>query len=178
MAVVQVSHIYNYFLWLSILFQRGFKSLRNALSTCKRAYRNSWTLDARVERCTLDPGCCTLDAGLWTLDSGLSILDTVVDCCRTESESSFWFCLIKLLKILWVRISKDHGHACSLETIGSDVTIFRNSILTLSFTSYKNAERNFYCEKSNYITSIYLGLLRSSRPQSPIFENFSRKYRW
>ena len=29
-------------------------------------------------------------------------------------------------------ISKDHGHACSVETIGPDVAIFRNSILTLS----------------------------------------------
>ena len=48
---------------------------------------------------TLGPGCYILDAGLW-------ILDTVVDCCRTESELSFWFCLIKL-KILWLRISKD-----------------------------------------------------------------------
>ena len=42
-----------------------------------RAYRNSWTLDARVGRWTLDAelwmldsGCWTLDVGLWTLDSG------------------------------------------------------------------------------------------------------------
>ena len=60
----------------------------------KEAYRNSWTLDARV-------GHWTLDAGCWTLDPGRS---------------------------------KDHGHACSVETIGSDVDIFRNSILTLSVT--------------------------------------------
>ena len=59
-------------------------------------------------------------------------LDTVVHCCRTESEPSLWFCLIKLLKILWLRISKDHGYACSVETIGADVAILRNSILTLS----------------------------------------------
>ena len=31
-----------------------------------------------------------------------------------------------------MRISKDHDHACSVETVGSDVAIFRNSILTLS----------------------------------------------
>ena len=30
--------------------------------------------------------------------------------------------------------SKDHGHACSVETIGSEVDIFRNSILTFSVT--------------------------------------------
>ena len=34
------------------------------------AYRNSWTLDARVGRWTLDAGLWTLDAGLWTLDPG------------------------------------------------------------------------------------------------------------
>ena len=46
------------------------------------AYRNSWTLDARVGRCTLDarlgtldPGRWTLDSRPWTLDSGLWPLD-------------------------------------------------------------------------------------------------------
>ena len=34
------------------------------------AYRNSWALDARVGRWTLDAGLWTLDAGLWTLDPG------------------------------------------------------------------------------------------------------------
>ena len=33
------------------------------------AYRNSWTLDARVGRCTLDAGLCTLHSGRWKLDS-------------------------------------------------------------------------------------------------------------
>ena len=41
-----------------------------------------------------------LNAGLWTLD-------TIADWFRTESESSFWFYLIKLMKILRVGISKD-----------------------------------------------------------------------
>ena len=99
------------------------------------AYRNSWTLDASVGRWTLDAGlwmldcgCWTPDAGLWTLDSGrwtldagcwtldagcytlnagLWALDTIVDCFKAKSETSFWVCLIKLLKILWVWISKD-----------------------------------------------------------------------
>ena len=79
----------------------------------KTAYRNSWSLDASV--------------GRWTLDA-------VVDCYRTESEPSFWFYLIKLLKILSMRISKGYGYACSVDTIGSDVAIFRNSILTLNVT--------------------------------------------
>ena len=75
---------------------------------------------------TLDSGCWTLVAGLWTLytglwtlylvhwtldaerwDATLWTLDALVDCFRTKSEATFWFCLIKLLKILWVRISKD-----------------------------------------------------------------------
>ena len=36
---------------------------------------NSWTLDAKVGRWTLDSGRWTLDAGLWTLDSGRWTLD-------------------------------------------------------------------------------------------------------
>ena len=105
----------------------------------KKTYRNSWTLNARVKRWTLDAGlwtldsghltldaeCWTLDAGLWTLDAGLWTLGTVVVCCRTESKPSFWTCLIKLLKILSMQISKEHGHTCSVETIGCDVAIFR-----------------------------------------------------
>ena len=95
------------------------------------AYRNSWALDASVGRWTLDAGLWMLDSGRWTLDSepwtwtldaerwmldvrcytldaGLWALDITFDCFRTKSEASSWFCLIKLLKILWVRISKDH----------------------------------------------------------------------
>ena len=41
-----------------------------------KAYRNSWTLDARVGRWTLDAGLWTLDTGLWTLGSGLRALDS------------------------------------------------------------------------------------------------------
>ena len=37
------------------------------------AYRNSWTLDARVGRWTLDVELWTLDAGLWTLHSGVGL---------------------------------------------------------------------------------------------------------
>ena len=88
---------------------------------------------------TLDSGRLTLDAGRWTLDAELLTLDsglwtlslTVVE--QNQNPNSDFF-LIKLLKILWVRISKDHGHACSVETIGSDVVISRNSMLTLSVT--------------------------------------------
>ena len=64
-----------------------------------------WTLDAG--RWTLDAGRWTLDAGCYTLNAGLWALDTIVDCFKAKSETSFWVCLIKLLKILWVWISKD-----------------------------------------------------------------------
>ena len=39
------------------------------------AYRNSWTLDAKFGRWTLDAGLWTLDAELLTLDSGCWTLD-------------------------------------------------------------------------------------------------------
>ena len=38
-----------------------------------------------------------------------------------------------------------HGHAYSVESIASDVVIYR-------FLSYKNIKYFFYCEKTNYIT--------------------------
>ena len=117
---------------LLTIFQRYFLLLATLIylsnTSWQGAYRNSWTRDASVGRWTLDTGLWTLDsgrwtldagrwtlnAGLWTLDCGLSMpdvgllaLNTISDCFRTKSEASFWFCLIKLLKILWVWISKD-----------------------------------------------------------------------
>ena len=41
----------------------------------KWAYRNSWTLDARVGRWTLDTGLWKLDSERWTLDAGLWTLE-------------------------------------------------------------------------------------------------------
>ena len=92
---------------------------------CYLAYQNSWTLDASDGRSTrntrlgaldslwtLDSGCFNLDSWCYTFNAGLWTLDTVVDCFRIESEPSFWFCLIKLLKLfrceslrtLWSRL--------------------------------------------------------------------------
>ena len=67
--------------------------------------RNSgrWNLD--VGLCLLDSGRCTQDSGRCTLDTGIWTPDAVIACFRTKSEFSSWFCLIKLLKILWVWIS-------------------------------------------------------------------------
>ena len=65
-----------------------------------RAYRNSWTLDTRVGRWTLDAGLwtlhsgrCTLDAGLWTLDDGRCTLDAgrwTLDSGRWTMDSRRW----------------------------------------------------------------------------------------
>ena len=80
--------------------------------------RKCWTLSSG--RWTLGTELWTLDATFWTLGSGHWTLfqNTVFHCFRTlgtvsldhfriELESSLWFHLIKLLKILWVQISKD-----------------------------------------------------------------------
>ena len=42
-----------------------------------------------------------------------------------------------------MQISKDHGHACSMETIGSDVAVFRYTILTLRVL-YKRMPKEIY----------------------------------
>ena len=57
------------------------------------AYRNSWTLDARVGRWTLDAGRWTLDAGRWTLESGHWNLDAglrTLDSGRWTLDSGRW----------------------------------------------------------------------------------------
>ena len=41
-----------------------------------KAYWNSWTLDTRVGRWTLDHGLWMLDSGRWTLDVERWTLDT------------------------------------------------------------------------------------------------------
>ena len=187
-------------------------------------YRNSWTLESRVGRWTLDAelwtldsGCWTLDsgrwmldpglwmldfgrwtleaglwtldpghwtlnvgrwilyAGLWTLDAGFWTLDTVVDCCRTESEPSFWSYLIKLLKILSMRISLDHGHACSGETIGCDVAIFRNSTLTLSVTLFLLWEIELHSEQLSWTVQKQPSIViyfRKFLQKIPVVESF------
>ena len=48
----------------------------------KMAYRNSWFLDARVGRWTLDTGLWILDAELWMLDAGRWTLALVSGCWK------------------------------------------------------------------------------------------------
>ena len=74
---------------------------QSSLYTCNEwAYRNSWTLDAKVGcwtldsgRWTLDAGCWTLDARLWTLDAGLWTLDPgcwTLDAGRWTLDAGLW----------------------------------------------------------------------------------------
>ena len=132
-----LNKLFNEFIFLTLILLTICKLLITINDISKfqiwSAYRNSWTLDARVGRWTLDTGLWMLNSGQWTpesgrrtldagpstLDAGLRTLDvrcytlnnklwamdTIVDCFRTKSEASFWFCLIKLLKILWVQMS-------------------------------------------------------------------------
>ena len=67
--------------------------------------------------------------------------------------------------------------AYSIESIGSNVATFRNSLLTSNVTLWRNTERNFHCEKLNYVTSSYLGLFSNSRREPCIFFFFFRKHR-
>ena len=58
-----------------------------------QAYRNSWTLDARVEHWALDAGLWTLDSGRWTLDAALWTLDAgrwTLDAGRWTLDSGRW----------------------------------------------------------------------------------------
>ena len=73
---------------------------------------------------------------------------------------------------------KYFGNDCRLSVESAEFVEFFKSDLALSVTLLRNTARNFYYEKSNYITSSYLKLLRSSRPEPSIFENFYRKYTW
>ena len=52
----------------------------------KLAYQNSWSLDARVGRWTLDAGLWTFDPGRWTLDGGLWMLGSG----RWTLDAGFW----------------------------------------------------------------------------------------
>ena len=101
-----------------------------------------WTLDSELctldsERWNLDAGLWMLNTGHWTMDTGLWMLDIVIVCFRGESEPSFWFCLIKWLKTIWVRIS---------------IRISWSRLFCREYRFWRH-----YCYKrSNYITTSYL----------------------
>ena len=66
----------------------------------------------------------------------------------------------------------------SIESIGSNVATFRNSLLTSNVTLWRNTERNFHCEKLNYVTSSYLGLFSNSRREPCILIYFFFRKHW
>ena len=58
-----------------------------------KAYQNSWTLDARVGRWTLDAELWSLDAWRWTLVPGLWLLDSrlwTLDIGHWTLDSGLW----------------------------------------------------------------------------------------
>ena len=119
------------------------------------------------------PGLWTqvLGARFWTQYSGQGAL-------LLTRESSFWFSLIELLKILWVRLSKNLMVTLILYRVCSKVVSFRIFIRTLRVT---NASwKNCYKEKLDKIKRSFPELFRSSRPflkflkKTPVTESFFR----
>ena len=140
----------------------------------KQTYRNSWTLDARAGRWNLDAGLWTLDSECWTLDAGHQTLDAglwMLDSGCWTLDAGLWTLDSGRWTLRLGSQALGTKHSCRL--------VQRVQVLTLNVKCYviKEYQINFYCEKLNYITSSYLGLFRSSRPEPSIFKNLSRKYR-
>ena len=70
------TNIWTVYWFTSSLDVNKNQKIINSLIWIWLAYRNSWTLDARVGRWTLDAGLLTLGPGLWTLDSERWTLDS------------------------------------------------------------------------------------------------------
>ena len=97
---------FKQFFWSNyIICQISSRNLWRETNLFARAYRNSWTLDARVGRWMLDAGsrtldagplmvdsqCWTLDATIWTLDSGHWALSlTVLEENEKPVSDSAW----------------------------------------------------------------------------------------
>ena len=135
---------------------------KNGISEFLDSGRKCWTLDSG--RWTLEAGFWTLEASLWTLSFAhwTLLLTGSEQNQNPESDSArlnYW-------KLFGCKSLRTHG------------LFLVNSILTLSVTLKKKTKRNFYCEKSNYIKSSCLGLLRNSHPESFNLEKLFRKHRW
>ena len=109
------------------------------------AYRNSWTLDARVGRRTLDAGLWTLDSGRWTLDTGYWTLDAglwalhdriwMLDSKLWTLDSGRWPLDVKTLKLKNIQCFGNNGSIL--------ITSFLNSTLI-----------NIFCHFSHEIFSV------------------------
>ena len=105
-----------------------------------------WTQELEAGLWTLGSGCWTMDAGLWTLAPTLGILGSGHQTLLlTGSEQN------------------QNPVSDSIESIDSNVAISRNFLLTSNTTLYRNNERNFRCEKLNYILDCYQLLAATSR---------------
>ena len=68
-----------------------------------QAYRDSWTLDARVGHWTLDAKFWTLDSGRWPLDARLWTLDSgrwTLDAGRWTLNADHWALILRTVLIL------------------------------------------------------------------------------
>ena len=102
-------------------------------NVCQSNIRRSKNLGFHLSHKHPHSGCCILDYGRCIMDSRRWTLDTVADWFRTESELSFWFWLHYAKLFEWKSL-RSHDDTYSVESKGSGVVIFRNSILTLSMT--------------------------------------------
>ena len=89
-----------------------------------------WTLDSKLW--TLDAGRKTLDSGRWTLGSAHRTLSLTVS--EQNQNPVFGSAWLNYWKFFRCESLKTSWHPCFVETIGSDMAIFRNSILTLGVT--------------------------------------------
>ena len=87
------------------------------------AYWNSWTLNARVGRCTLDAGFWTLDSGRWSLDAGFWTLDPglwILDARRWTLDAGRWTvdaeCYSVDVKILKFKIAQSFENNEAIST--------------------------------------------------------------
>ena len=123
----------------------------------------------------LDSGrkCWTLESGLWTLGPRCWALGSRQWTLLLTGEPSFCFCLIELLKILWVRFSKDLMVTLILQRVCSKpaekISIMRNWIRSeeaiLNFQ--KQPSRATKISKENTTDRVLLEKLQTDSPEQP-----------
>ena len=101
-----------------IRFQSHISIITFRFSDFFTAYRNSWTLGARVGRRNLDAWSLTLNAGLWMLDPG-----------RWTLDAGLWTLSAKTLKFKNIQRFGNNG--------STSITSFLNSTLINIFDHFR-----------------------------------------
>ena len=91
----------------------------------RMAYRNSWTLNARVGRWTLDAALWMLNSGFWTLDFGRWTLDSG----RWTQDAQHQTVVVKTIKFKFVQSFGNNGSI--------SITSFLNSTLIKIFGHFR-----------------------------------------